>query len=118
MSKYERLIIYPLLFLALFSALTGVNIVNATQQVLERIVAREIVVVNDEGQEVAVLKYDEQKQNASFEMFNNDGRRVVSLLSYADGGRWASSIKKAISPLPSKMKPMPVLSCSTTERRI
>ena len=86
MSKYERLIIYPLLFLALFSALTGVNIVNATQQVLERIVAREIVVVNDEGQEVAVLKYDEQKQNASFEMFNNDGRRVVSLLSYADGG--------------------------------
>lgn len=86
MSKYERLIIYPLLFLALFASLTGVNLANATQQWFERIVAREVVIVNDEGQEVAVLKYDQDKENPSFELFNNEGRRVVSLLSYADGG--------------------------------
>ncbi|MFY9523933.1 MAG: hypothetical protein WAS00_02995 [Limnochordia bacterium] len=86
MSKYERLIIYPLLFLALFSALTGVNIVSATQQVWDRIVAREVVIVNDEGQEVAVLKYDQEKENPSLELFNNAGHRVVSLLAYADGG--------------------------------
>src|SRR5690606_4355917 len=86
MSKYERLIIYPLLFLALFSALTGVNIVSATQQVWDRIVAREVVIVNDEGQEVAVLKYDQEKENPSLELFNNAGDRVVSLLAYADGG--------------------------------
>ena len=86
MSKYERLIIYPLLFLALFCALTDVNVVNAAQQMFERIVAREVVIVDNEGNEVAVLKYDEQKQNPSFEMFNKDGRRVLSLLAYADGG--------------------------------
>ena len=86
MSKYERLIIYPLLFITLFYAVTGVSVVKATQQMFDRIVAREIVVVNNEGQEVAVLKYDEQKDNTSFELFNNEGHRVVSLLSYEDGG--------------------------------
>lgn len=86
MSKYERLIIYPLLFLALFSALTGVNVVNATQSIFDKIVTREIVVVNTEGETVASLKYDQRKENVSFELFNNDGNRVVSLLSYDDGG--------------------------------
>ena len=100
MSKYERLIIYPLLFLALFSALTGVNIVSATQQVWDRIVAREVVIVNDEGQEVAVLKYDQEKENPSLELFNNAGHRVIAL-AYADGGR-ASSTRTATSPRRSK----------------
>ncbi|HHY14960.1 MAG TPA: hypothetical protein GX521_02675 [Firmicutes bacterium] len=86
MSKYERLIIYPLLFIALFCALTGVNMVSATQQFLDKIVAKEIVVVNDEGDTVASLKYDQQKENVSLELFNADGARVVSLLAYEDGG--------------------------------
>lgn len=86
MSKYERLIIYPLLFLALFCSLTGVNIVNATQQFFDRIVAKEVVIVNNEGQEMAVLKHDEAKGNTSLELYNAEGRRVLSLLSYADGG--------------------------------
>jgi len=85
-SKYERLVIYPLLFLALFCALTGVNVVNATQQIFDKVVAREIVVVNDEGNTVASLKYDQTKKDVSLEMFNNEGKRVVSLLSYDDGG--------------------------------
>ncbi len=79
MSKYERLIIYPLLFISLFCALTGVNMVSATQQFLDKIVAKEIVVVNDEGDTVASLKYDQQKENVSLELFNADGARVVSL---------------------------------------
>ena len=40
MSKYERLIIYPLLFIALFYAVTGVSVVKATQQMFDRIVAQ------------------------------------------------------------------------------
>ncbi|NMB02433.1 MAG: hypothetical protein GX971_13110 [Firmicutes bacterium] len=86
MSKYERLIIYPLLFIALFYALTGINVVNATQQVLDKIIAREILVVNDEGNTVASIKYDQEKEDVSLELFNNEGTRVVSLLSYDDGG--------------------------------
>lgn len=86
MSKYERLVIYPLLFIALFCALTGVNVVNATQQILDKIVAREVVVVNNAGNTVASLKYDESKDNVSLELFNNEGVRVVSLLAYDDGG--------------------------------
>lgn len=86
MSKYERLIIYPLLFIALFCALTGVNVVNATQQFLDKIVAKEIVVVNDEGNTVASLKYDEKKESVSLELYNNEGVRSVSILGYDDGG--------------------------------
>lgn len=86
MSKYERLIIYPLLFIALFCALTGVNVVNATQQILDKIVAKEIVVVNNEGNAVASLKYDQRRENVSLELFNDEGLRVVSLLAYEDGG--------------------------------
>lgn len=86
MSKYERLIIYPLLFVALFYALTGTNVVNATQQILDRIMAKEVLVVNDQGQTVAALKYDDQKESVSFELYNNEGHRVVSLLSYEAGG--------------------------------
>ena len=108
MSKYERLIIYPLLFLALFCALTGVNVVNATQQMFERIVAREVVIVDNEGNEVAVLKYDEQKQNPSFEMFNKDGRRVLSLLAYADGGAVESSTKRGYLTAAIQNDPTPV----------
>jgi|SRR5690554_1403239 hypothetical protein len=86
MSKYERLIIYPLLFIALFCALTGVNMVNATQQFIDKIVAKEIVVINDAGDTVASLKYDQEKENVSLEMYNGDGVRTLSLLSYDDGG--------------------------------
>lgn len=86
MSKYERLIIYPLLFLALFCALTGVNVVNATQQFLDKIVTKEIVVVNDHGDTVASLKYDRNKENVSLEFFNDQGIRAISLLAYEDGG--------------------------------
>ncbi len=86
MSKYERLIIYPLLFIALFYALTGVNVVKATQEIWDRIVARELVIVNDEGSTVASLKYDDKKDNVFFELYNKEGKRVVSFLSYEDGG--------------------------------
>lgn len=86
MSKYERLVIYPLLFLSLFYALTGVNVVNATQQLWDKIVAKEIVIVNDQGDTVASLKYDEKRENVSLELFTNEGARAVSILAYEDGG--------------------------------
>lgn len=85
-SKYERLIIYPLLFIALFCALTGVNVVNATQQVFDKIIAREITLVNEDGESLASLKYDERKENVSFEMYSKDGLRALSLLAYDQGG--------------------------------
>ncbi len=86
MSKYERLVIYPLLFIALFCALTGVNVVSATQQVFDKIIAREITLVNAEGESLASLKYDERKESVSFEMYGDDGLRALSLLAYDKGG--------------------------------
>lgn len=86
MSKYERLVIYPLLLIALFCSLTGVNVVNATQQFLDKIVAKEIVIVNDQGSTVASLKYDEKRENVSLELYTNEGTRAVSILGYESGG--------------------------------
>ncbi|NLJ79763.1 MAG: hypothetical protein GX335_01910 [Firmicutes bacterium] len=86
MSKYERWIVYPLLLIALFYSLTGGNVVKATQELLEKIVTKELVVVNDEGKEMASLKYDSARDDIRFELYNKEGKRVVSLLSYGEGG--------------------------------
>jgi hypothetical protein len=44
--------VYPLLMLSLFSSLVGVQVIKAQQEVLDRVVSRELVVVNEEGVEV------------------------------------------------------------------
>ena len=52
MKKFERFIIYPLLIVALFYSLPGEQITTATENVIDRLVVRELSVVNDEGTEV------------------------------------------------------------------
>ena len=52
MLKKERWIIYPLLMLSLFSSLVGAQVIRAQQEVLDRVVSRELVIVNEEGDEV------------------------------------------------------------------
>lgn len=52
MLKKERWIVYPLLMLSLFSSLVGVQVIKAQQEVLDRVASRELVVVNEEGDEV------------------------------------------------------------------
>lgn len=51
MHKKERWVVYPLLMLALFSSLVGIKVIDAQQAIIDRIVARELVVVNEEGTE-------------------------------------------------------------------
>lgn len=51
MSKWERLIVYPLLLIALFYGV-GDELVSSASTVLDEIVAKSIRVVNDEGESV------------------------------------------------------------------
>lgn len=52
MLKKERWIVYPLLMLSLLSSLVGVGVIRAQQEILDRVVTRELIVVNEENEEV------------------------------------------------------------------
>ncbi len=56
MKKFERLIIYPLLIVALFFSLPDGQITTATENIIDKLVVREISVVNDEGVETINIK--------------------------------------------------------------
>ncbi len=77
MAKYERLIIYPLLFLALFLAVTGVAPIQSNPKVIEQIRAREVVIVSDYGN--AVLRLGSTNLGGTFNLYNNFGNPVVSM---------------------------------------
>ncbi|MFW6025371.1 MAG: hypothetical protein ACOCRX_03425 [Candidatus Woesearchaeota archaeon] len=51
MKKFERFIVYPLLIVALFYSFSGEQVTTATENVIDRLVVREISVINDEGVE-------------------------------------------------------------------
>ena len=51
MQKFERFIIYPLLIVALFYSFAGEQATTTAQEVVDKLVVREISVVNDEGDE-------------------------------------------------------------------
>ena len=77
MSKYERLIIYPVLLLALFTAVTGVAPIRSSPEIIERIVAREVVIMSDYGNEV--LRLGSTNLGGAFDLYNNFGNAVVSM---------------------------------------
>jgi len=52
MKKFERFIIYPLLIVALFYSFAGEQVTEATENVIDKLVVREISVVNDDDKEV------------------------------------------------------------------
>ncbi len=77
MVVFERLIIYPLLFLALFFAVTGVAPTQSNTEVVERIRAQEVVIVSEYGNEV--LRLGSTKLGGEFNVYNNFGNPVVSM---------------------------------------
>ena len=56
MKKFERFIIYPMLFIALFFSFSGEDVQQTTaQQVYDEIIAKNIKVVDDKGREAINL---------------------------------------------------------------
>jgi hypothetical protein len=56
MKKFERFIIYPMLFIALFFSFAGDGVQQTTaQQVYDEIIAKKITIVNDNGDETTRL---------------------------------------------------------------
>jgi len=67
MKKFERFIIYPMLFIALFFSFTDDGVQQTTaQQVYDEIIAKSIKIVDDNGTEMIIL--DSHKG-----LFNNKG---------------------------------------------
>lgn len=86
MSKYERFLVYPLVFLALFASLTGVNLVSAGREVLHQLIVRELIVVDEQGRTLCILGSGSQEEDASLRLFNHKGEEVLALKAYPMGG--------------------------------
>ena len=52
MKKFERFIIYPLLIMTLFYSFAGEQVTTTAQDVIDKLVVREISVIDEEGNEV------------------------------------------------------------------
>lgn len=80
MLKKERWIVYPLLMLSLFSSLVGVQVIKAQQDVLDSVVTKELIIINDKGIETASIK----NTDAGAELLLNgtDGKNMVELSAH------------------------------------
>jgi hypothetical protein len=59
MKKFERYIIYPILFIVLFFSFSGDDLHQTTaQQVYDEIIARKITIVNEDGQKMSEISSD------------------------------------------------------------
>ena len=84
MKKFERFIIYPLLIVALFYSFAGEQVTTATENVIERLVVREISVVNDEGVENINIGSNNLvggRIKIEDTMFNKDRRGFINITS-------------------------------------
>lgn len=80
MARYERFVVYPLLFIALFCSLTGVSVVKASQEVLEKVITKELVVVNDAGKEIASIRSGNDPSTGVELCLNDaDGAMMITL---------------------------------------
>jgi len=93
MSKYERLLIYPLLILALGYGFLGNPSMQASQEtaVFNRIEVSEIVIKNDDGEDIINMGSIDRvmgrgDQDGMIEIKNNKGERGVMLRAFPDGG--------------------------------
>ncbi|NMB19199.1 MAG: hypothetical protein GX984_07095 [Erysipelothrix sp.] len=98
MLKKERMIVYPLLFLSLFSSLIGIGVLHANSTALERLEVRELVVVNEDGQKV--IKLNPNDFGGSLSVFNNYGDEVAVL--YTEDGIYTYTELRLRSPLDDK----------------
>lgn len=85
MKKFERFIIYPLLIVALFYIISGQQIIISAENILDKLVVREIFVVNDSGQEVVNISANNDG-GGSIWTLNKDGVVGTSMGSVSDGG--------------------------------
>ena len=58
MKKFERFIIYPLLIVALFYSFAGEQVTTTAQDVIDKLIVREISVIDDEGIETINITSD------------------------------------------------------------
>ncbi|MFW5795308.1 MAG: hypothetical protein ACOCV1_07495 [Bacillota bacterium] len=62
MNKFERFIIYPMLFIALFFSFSGEEVKQTTaQKVHDELIAKSIKIVNEDGVEMITLDVDKSK---------------------------------------------------------
>jgi len=78
LARWERLIIYPLLMVFLFALIAGLPSLQADPEIKEEIRARRIALVNENNDEIAVLRVN-PAGGARFGLFNREGLELVSL---------------------------------------
>ncbi len=98
MSKYERLLIYPLLFLALAYGFFGNPAMQASQEtaVFNRIEASEIVIKNDDG--VEVIKLRPLTEGGGVSTYSKSGSLGTMVTAMPEGGYIATYSKKGGYP--------------------
>jgi len=85
MHKYERFIIYPLLIVALFYGFAGEQMGTTAQEVMDKLVVREISVVNSRNNEVINIGNRGMFGGGSFEIYNATNNAIVTLSSTIEG---------------------------------
>ncbi len=78
MARWERLIIYPLLMVCFLAIITGIPSLQADPEILEEVRARRISLVNDNNDEVAVLRVN-PAGGGRIGLFNSAGEELISL---------------------------------------
>ncbi|NPV81465.1 MAG: hypothetical protein HPY52_14575 [Firmicutes bacterium] len=91
MAKWERYIVYPLLFVALFFGVAReTRVLQAAESIVDEIRARRIVVVDEAGREQVVLRSAardrEWEAGGQIEVFNKEGKRQLALGVTIGGG--------------------------------
>ncbi len=80
MARWERLIIYPVLMVFLFSLVTGLGfpVLQADPEIREEIRAKRIALVNEENEEIGVLRVN-PAGGGRLGLFNSEGQELISL---------------------------------------
>ena len=78
MKKFERFIIYPLLFIALFFSFADDGLQQTTaQQVYDELIAKNIKIVNDDGKTMIELKTEKPVEDDLWNLINYDSGRII-----------------------------------------
>ena len=85
MKKFERFIIYPLLLVALFYIISGQQIMLSAETILDKLVVRDISVVNGSGQEIVGIGQSPDG-GGSIWTYNKEGVIETGMASTDEGG--------------------------------
>ncbi len=84
MARWERLIIYPLLMVCLLAIITGIPSLQADPEIQEEVRARRIALINDNNDEVAVMRVN-PAGGGRIGLFNSAGEELISLGETSEG---------------------------------